>query len=93
MRALKFTLLFLLPFTFSCTRQKSKKDSFLGHLVLFDAYKEQVWPIKDTGFAGYSSLNLFLKNLGYITEENHKPFPLVTINMESPSCIVICSVT
>ncbi|MBN2352658.1 MAG: DUF4350 domain-containing protein [Spirochaetales bacterium] len=43
-------------------------------LIVFDAFKEQVWPIRDTGYAGYSSFNLFLKNLGYYTAENNKPY-------------------
>jgi len=89
LRFFKFTLLILLLFTFACTRQKSKKGSLKGHLVLFDAYKEQVWPIKDTGFAGYSSLNLFLKNLGYNTAENHKPYKEILPNMNSQTLLVI----
>jgi hypothetical protein len=88
LRFFKFTLLLLLLFTFACRRQKSKKGP-LGQLVLFDAYKEQVWPIKDTGFAGYSSLNLFLKNLGYITEENHKPYKEVFTGLSSEALFII----
>lgn len=69
----------------SCSWQKSRE----GPLILFDAYKEQVWPIKDTGFAGYSSLNLFLKNLGYITRENNKPYKEVLPGLSSETLFVI----
>jgi hypothetical protein len=92
LRALKFTLLLLLLFTFSCTRQKSKEGSFLGHLVLFDAYKEQVWPIKDTGFAGYSSLNLFLQDLGFNTAESHKPYREVLPCLDTKSTLFVVGV-
>jgi hypothetical protein len=70
LRTLKLSLIFLFLLTVNCKRQKNtiKAD------IIFDTFKEQVWPIKDTGFAGYSSLNLFLQNLGYKTAENHKPY-------------------
>jgi len=93
LRVFKFTLLLLLLFTFACTRQKNKEDpGKKGPLVLFDSYKEQVWSIKDTGFAGYSSLNLFLKNLGFNTAENHKPYREVLPDLDSKSTLFIIGV-
>lgn len=88
MRVLKFTFIFLLLFIFACRRQISKK----GHLVLFDAYKEQVWPIKDTGFTGYSYFNLFLKDLGFNTAENHKPYREVLPYLDTKSTLFIVGV-
>ncbi len=85
MRVFKHILLLLLLFTIACRRQKSTE----GTIVLFDAFKEQVWTIKDTGFAGYSSLNLFLKNLGFSIAENHKPYKEVLPNLDSQSLFVI----
>jgi hypothetical protein len=81
----KIIFLFLFLLTGTCERPKSEKCS----LVLFDAFKEQVWPIKDTGFAGYSSLNLFLKNFGYSTKENHKPYEEVLPGLCSEALFVI----
>ncbi len=81
-----FLLLFLL--TVTCKRPKSEKCS----LVLFDAFKEQVWPIKDTGFVGYSSLNLFLKDLGYRTAENHKPYGEVLPYLDSENTLLVIGV-
>jgi hypothetical protein len=91
LRVLKFTFILLLLFTFTCSRQKERKD-LLGPLVLFDAYKEQVWPIKDTGFAGYSSLNLFLQDLGFNTAENHKPYSEVLPYLDTKSTLFVVSV-
>jgi len=91
LRVFNFNLFLLLLFTFACTRQKSKKSP-LGPLVLFDAYKEQVWPIKDTGFAGYSSLNLFLQDLGFNTAENHKPYREVLPYLDTKSTLFIIGV-
>lgn len=88
MRVLKFTFIFLLLFTFACRRQISEK----GHLVLFDAYKEQVWPIKDTGFAGYSYFNLFLKDLGFNTAENHKPYREILPYLDTKSTLFVVGV-
>lgn len=87
-RIFKFTLVLLGLFAFACKRQKIKK----GPLILFDSYKEQVWPIKDTGFAGYSSLNLFLKNLGYNTAENHKPYREVLPYLDSQNTLFVIGV-
>ena len=58
-------------------------------MILFDAFKEQAWSIKDTGFAGYSSLNLFLKNLGYRTAENHKPYNEALAGLGPETLLVI----
>jgi hypothetical protein len=80
-----------LLFAFACRRQKSKKIRF-SNLVLFDAYKEQVWSIKDTGFAGYSYFNLFLKDLGFNTAENHKPYREVLPYMDTESTLFIIGV-
>jgi len=88
LKVFKLTLILLLLFTFACRRQKTKK----GHLVLFDAYKEQVWSIKDTGFAGYSSLNLFLQDLGFNTAENHKPYREVLPYLDTKSTLFIIGV-
>ncbi len=96
-RALKgFFLLLLL--VVACEQPKSGGEKFSpckknkvtkGSAILFDAFKEQTWSIKDTGFAGYSSLNLFLKNLGYHTEENHKPYNEALTNRGSETLLVI----
>jgi hypothetical protein len=74
-RCLQRSVIFLFVvylFIPGCATLKNNPDQ--APLVLFDAFKEQVWPINDTGYAGYSSFNLFLKNLGYRTAENHKPY-------------------
>jgi len=85
LRLFKFNIFLLFLFILSCDRQKSEK----GSLVLFDAYKEQVWPIKDTGFTGYASLNLFLQNLGYRTAENHKPYEEILPDLNSQTLFVL----
>jgi hypothetical protein len=85
-------------FVIACDQPKSeKKGPFLKKkdeitqrpLILFDAFKEQTWSIKDTGFAGYSSLNLFLKNLGYHTEENHRPYKEALAGLGPETLLVI----
>lgn len=88
MKILKFGFILLLLFGFACRRQKSRECS----LILFDAYKEQVWPIKDTGFAGYSSLNLFLQNLGFNTAENNKPYSEVFPYLDTKSTLFVIGV-
>ncbi len=85
LRVFKHILFLLLLITIACRRQKSTE----GAIILFDAFKEQAWSIKDTGFAGYSSLNLFLKNLGFSTAENHKPYKEVLPNLDSKTLFVI----
>ena len=80
---LSFILFFLL--TINCKRQKNKVKAD----IIFDTFKEQVWPIKDTGFTGYSSLNLFLKNLGYKTAENHKPYKEIIPFLDPQTLFVI----
>ncbi len=96
-RVLKLFLLCSL-FFIACDQPKSeRKEPFLTKkieiaqrpLILFDAFKEQVWSIKDTGFAGYSSLNLFLKNLGYRTEENHRPYEEALAGLGPGTLLVI----
>ena len=96
-RALKLSLLCSLLFI-ACDQPKSeKKEPFVikkneiaqRPLILFDAFKEQAWSIKDTGFAGYSSLNLFLKNLGYQTEENHRPYKEALAGLGPETLLVI----
>jgi hypothetical protein len=85
-------------FVIACDQPKSEKkeppltkknEIAQRPLILFDAFKEQAWSIKDTGFAGYSSLNLFLKNLGYHTAENHKPYNEALANLDSQTLFVI----
>ena len=88
MRVLKFTFILLLLLNFACRRQKTRQ----GNLVLFDTFKEQVWPIKDTGFAGYSSLNLFLKKLGYRTAENHKPYKEILPYLDTKRTLFVVGV-
>jgi len=96
-RALKLFLLFSL-LVVACEQPESggerlftgkKKKTAKGSMILFDTFKEQAWSIKDTGFAGYSSFNLFLKNLGYRTEENHKPYNEALMNLGSETLFVI----
>ena len=96
-RILKFFLLFFL-LVIACQQPQSGGDEFSpckkkevakGSMILFDAFKEQAWSIKDTGFAGYSSLNLFLKGLGYRTKENHKPYNEALMNLGSETLFVI----
>ncbi len=70
-------LLSLLPFLLlagACGRPGNAVGVDKRPLIVFDAFKEQVWPIRDPGYAGYASFNLFLKNLGYYTAENNKPY-------------------
>ena len=96
-RVLKVFLLCSL-FVIGCDQLKSeKKEPFLKKkneiaqrpLILFDTFKGQVWSIKDTGFAGYSSLNLFLKDLGYHTEENHRPYREALAGLGPETLLVI----
>ena len=91
MRLLKFTLILLLLFDIACRREEKKKGN-LRNLILFDAYKEQAWPIKDTGFAGYSSLNLFLQDLGFNTAENHKPYNEILPYLDTHSTLFVVGV-
>jgi hypothetical protein len=85
LRVFKHFLLLFILLSFACKRQKSHIEAD----IVFDSFKEQVWPIKDTGFTGYSSLNLFLKNLGYITKENHKPYKEVLSGLRSETVFVV----
>lgn len=84
-RIFKFTFILLFLLASACKQHinEIKAD------IVFDAFKEQVWPIKDTGFAGYSSLNLFLRSLGYSTVENHKPYREVLPYLSSQTLLVI----
>ena len=85
LRILKLSLFLFFLLIIAGKRQKPKTEAD----IIFDAFKEQVWPIKDTGFAGYSSLNLFLKDLGYRTAENHKPYKEVLPYLDSQTLFVI----
>ncbi|MBN2533098.1 MAG: hypothetical protein JXB88_09405 [Spirochaetales bacterium] len=95
---IKLFLLFFLLCIISCKDQETGKRESLtgkqekytpGPTILFDAFKEQVWSIKNTGFTGYSSLNLFLKKLGYHTAENHKPYREILANHKQDTLFVI----
>ncbi|MBN2021058.1 MAG: DUF4350 domain-containing protein [Sedimentisphaerales bacterium] len=95
--ALKFFLLFSL-LVIACEQPIDEREGFSPGkkkkinqrpMILFDAFKEQTWSIKDTGFTGYSSLNLFLKDLGYRTAENHKPYNEVLTNLGAETLFVI----
>jgi hypothetical protein len=88
LRVFKFTFFLLLLFTLSCGWRKNKIEAD----IVFDAFKEQVWPIKDTGFAGYSSLNLFLRNLGYRTAENHKPYKEILPYLDTKRTLFVVGV-
>lgn len=88
-RVLKLFLLCSL-LIIGCNRSKSeRKETTQRPLILFDAFKEQVWSIKNTGFTGYSSLNLFLKNLGYYTKENHRPYKESLANLDPETLLVV----
>ncbi len=85
MRVFKHILLLLVLLTVACKRQKSHIEAD----IVFDAFEEQVWPIKDTGFTGYASLNLFLQDLGFNTAENHKPYKEILPYLSSQTLFII----